>query len=76
MQAAALHQTWLERSHGEVRRGLKAIGRVPGENSCLSLCSAVLDLIIRYVRLSTERDLGPLREWADMIVTNPSVDVG
>ena len=29
----------------------------------------------RYVRLATERDLGPLREWADLIVKNPSVDL-
>jgi putative transposase len=36
----------LERSLGEVRRRTKVIGRFPGENSCLSLCWAVLDLII------------------------------
>jgi len=30
----------------------------------------------RYVRLSTERDLGPLREWSELIVKNPSVDLG
>ena len=29
----------------------------------------------RYVRLATERDLGPLREWADLIVKNLSLDV-
>ena len=36
----------LERSLGEVRRRTKIIGRFPGESSCLSLCWAVLDLII------------------------------
>lgn len=29
----------------------------------------------RYVRLATERDLGALRDWADLIVKNPSVDL-
>ncbi|HEY4026579.1 MAG TPA: tyrosine-type recombinase/integrase [Candidatus Dormibacteraeota bacterium] len=29
----------------------------------------------RYVRLATERDLGPLKEWSELIVKNPSVDV-
>ena len=36
----------LERSLGEVKRRVKVIGRFPGENSCLSLCWAVLDLVI------------------------------
>jgi transposase-like protein len=36
----------LERSLEEVRRRTKVIGRFPGETSCLSLCWAVLDLII------------------------------
>ena len=34
----------LERSLGEVRRRTKVMGRFPGETSCLSLVSAVLDL--------------------------------
>jgi transposase-like protein len=38
----------LERSLGEVRRRTKVIGRFPGETSCLSLCWAVLDLIISH----------------------------
>jgi len=38
----------LERSLGEVRRRTKIIGRFPGETSCLSLCWAVLDLIISH----------------------------
>ncbi|HLZ25600.1 MAG TPA: IS256 family transposase [Ktedonobacterales bacterium] len=36
----------LERSLEEVRRRTKVIGRFPGESSCLSLCWAVLDLVI------------------------------
>ncbi len=36
----------LERSLGEVKRRTKVIGRLPGETSCLSLCWAVLDLVI------------------------------
>jgi putative transposase len=38
----------LERSLGEVRRRTKVIGRFPGESSCLSLCWAVLDLVITH----------------------------
>ena len=36
----------LERSLEEVRRRTKVMGRFPGKTSCLSLCWAVLDLII------------------------------
>jgi transposase-like protein len=36
----------LERSLEEVRRRTKVIGRFPGERSCLSLCWAVLDLVL------------------------------
>jgi len=36
----------LERSLGEVKRRTKVIGRFPGETSCLSLCWAVLDLVV------------------------------
>ncbi|MBX6370618.1 MAG: transposase [Rhodospirillales bacterium] len=36
----------LERSLGEVKRRTRVIGRFPGETSCLSLCWAVLDLVI------------------------------
>lgn len=36
----------LERSFGEVKRRTKVIGRCPGETSCLSLCWAVMDLVI------------------------------
>jgi transposase-like protein len=36
----------LERSLGEVKRRTKVIGRFPGEESCLSLVWAVLDLQI------------------------------
>ncbi len=40
----------LERSLGEVKRRTRVIGRFPGETSCLSLCWAVLDLIIAGAR--------------------------
>ena len=40
----------LERSLGEVKRRTKVIGRFPGETSCLSLCWAVLDLIVGGAR--------------------------
>ena len=40
----------LERSLGEVRRRVEVIGRFPGETSCLSLCWAVLDLVIAGAR--------------------------
>jgi putative transposase len=42
----------LERSLGEVRRRTKVLGRFPGETSCLSLCWAVLDLIITHSNTS------------------------
>lgn len=40
----------LERSLGEIQRRVKVIGRFPGESSCLSLCWAVLDLVIAGAR--------------------------
>jgi len=40
----------LERSLGELKRRTKIIGRFPGETSCLSLCWAVLDLVIAGAR--------------------------
>jgi len=36
----------LERSIVEIRRRTKVIGRFPGESSCLSMCWAVMDLVI------------------------------
>jgi putative transposase len=50
----------LERSLGEVRRRTKVIGRFPGETSCLSLCWAVLDLIITHSNNITFTDLEQL----------------
>jgi putative transposase len=38
----------LERSLGEVKRQTKVMGRFPGEDSCLSLVWAVLDLLITH----------------------------
>ncbi len=40
----------LERPLGEVKRRTRVIGRFPGETSCLSLCWAVLDLVIAGAR--------------------------
>jgi putative transposase len=50
----------LERSLGEVRRRTKVIGRFPGETSCLSLCWAVLDLVISHSNNVTFTDLEQL----------------
>ena len=38
----------LERSLGEVKRRTKVMGRLPGEQSCLSVVWAVLDLLIAH----------------------------
>ena len=37
------HSNFIERSFGETRRRVKVIGRLPGEQTCLSLVWAVLD---------------------------------
>jgi len=37
------HSNLVERTFGETRRRVKVIGRLPGEQSCLSLCWAVAD---------------------------------
>jgi putative transposase len=37
------HSNLIERTFGETRRRVKVIGRLPGEQSCLSLVRAVLD---------------------------------
>ena len=41
-------RTLLERSLGELKRRTKVIGRFPGEDSCLTLVWAVLDLLITH----------------------------
>ena len=52
----------LERSLGEVKRRTKVTGRLPGEDSCLTLVWAVLDLVItnetngiRFTQLDRQR---------------------
>jgi hypothetical protein len=57
----------LERSLGEVKRRTKVMGRFPGEDSCLTLVWAVLDLLIthetngiRFTELDRQR-LGRVR---------------
>jgi putative transposase len=42
------HARVLERSLGEVKRRTKVMGRFPGEDSCLTLVWAVLDLLITH----------------------------
>ena len=37
------HTNLIERTFGETRRRVKVIGRLPGENTCLTLVWAVLD---------------------------------
>ena len=37
------HSNLIERSFGGTRRRVEVIGHLPGEQSCLSLCRAVLD---------------------------------
>ena len=39
------HSDLIERTFGETRRRVKVIGRLPGEQSCLSLVRAVLDRV-------------------------------
>lgn len=41
------HSNFIERTFGETRRRVKVIGRLPGEQSCLSLVWAVLDRAAR-----------------------------
>jgi hypothetical protein len=41
-------RTLLEQSLGEVKRRTKVMGRFPGEDSCLTLVWAVLDLLITH----------------------------
>ena len=44
-----------------MRRRTKVIGRFPGEQSCLSLCWAVLDLVITHSNNVTFTDLERLQ---------------
>jgi transposase-like protein len=52
----------LERSLGEVKRRTKVIGRFPGEQSCLTLVWAVLDLLITHQTNAGRSSRPPLRE--------------
>ncbi len=62
----------LERSLGEVKRRTKVIGRFPGETSCLSLCWAVLDLVIAGANRVRFDDLD--RQQIERIATEPTRD--
>ena len=60
------HSNFIERTFGETRRRVKVIGRLPGEQSCLSLVWAVLDRASRGWRgvkmtPAVVRDLQELR---------------
>jgi transposase-like protein len=52
----------LERSLREVKRRTKVIGRFPGEQSCLTLVWAVLDLLITHQTNAGRSSRPPLRE--------------
>ena len=45
------HSNFIERTFGETRRRVKAIGRLPGEHSCTSLIWAVLERLSRLARV-------------------------
>jgi transposase-like protein len=62
----------LERSLGEVQRRVKVIGRFPGESSCLSLCWAVLDLVIAGARSLGLSDLD--RKEVERLRTQRRID--
>jgi hypothetical protein len=52
------HSNFIERTFGETRRGIKVIGRLPGETSCLLLVWAVLDPASGGFRGVTQRPAG------------------
>ena len=58
------HSNFIERTFGETRRRVKVIGRLPGEQSCLSLVWAVLDRTSRMARSGD--DTGRLRRLQNL----------
>jgi len=58
----------LERSLEEVPRRTKVIGRFPGETSCLSLCWAVLDLVIDAAT-GSDSPTSSANSWAGKLAT-------
>jgi putative transposase len=59
------HSNFVERTFGETRRRAKAIGRLPGETSCISIAWAVLDRASRGWR-GLARNPAGLRQRQDL----------
>jgi putative transposase len=67
------HSNFIERTFGETRRRVKVIGRLPGETSCLTLVSAVLDRASRGWRgfTMTADGLRPLQDLRRSLLEPP-----
>jgi transposase-like protein len=67
------HSNLIERTFGETRRRVKVIGRLPGEQSCLSLVWAVLDRASKGWRglTMTPRALRRLQDLRHQLLGQP-----
>jgi len=67
------HSNLIERTFGETRRRVKVIGRLPGEQSCLSLVWAVLDRASKGWRglTMTPKALRRLQDLRHQLLTQP-----
>jgi putative transposase len=67
------HSNLIERTFGETRRRVKVIGRLPGEQSCLSLVWAVLDRACKGWRglTMTPKALRRLQDLRRGLLTQP-----
>jgi putative transposase len=67
------HSNLIERTFGETRRRVKVIGRLPGEQSCLSLVWAVLDRASKGWRglTMTPKALRRLQDLRRELLTQP-----
>ena len=67
------HSNLIERTFGETRRRVKVIGRLPGEQSCLSLVWAVLDRASKGWRglTMTPKALRRLHDLRHQLLTQP-----
>ena len=70
------HSNFIERTFGETRRRVKVIGRLPGENSCLSLVWAVLDRASRGWRgvTQTPKSLRLLQDLRRQLLHPPDAE--
>lgn len=70
------HSNFIERTFGETRRRVKVIGRLPGENTCLSLVWAVLDRASRGWRgvTHTPRSLRLLQDLRRQLLHPPAAE--